>query len=170
MMNLRSAKYVNKPPEAHVKEPNKKHGKDHAEEISRSRGRDQGKEAHQPTGTTPDILAVEDVLSRRVVSSLPYEDRHRPGREREVRQMPLGLNSGTSAAQEERVPRGIYPIPRGMLYHTDELVPPGVYPIPLGSPRECAHKAAQGAPHRRAKPAAEDEVRRQKKIWRLMTH
>jgi hypothetical protein len=71
-MNLRSAKYVNKPREAHVKEPNKKHGKDHAEEISRSRGRDQGKEAHQPTGTTPDILAVEDEMSRREVINQPF--------------------------------------------------------------------------------------------------
>ena len=37
MMSLRSAKYVNKPPEAHVKESKKKkHGKKHAEETSRS--------------------------------------------------------------------------------------------------------------------------------------
>ena len=49
-MSLRSAKYVNKPPVAHVKEPNKKkHGKKHAEETSRS----QGKEAHQPRGAAP---------------------------------------------------------------------------------------------------------------------
>jgi hypothetical protein len=49
-MSLRSAKYVNKPPEAHVNEPNnKKHGKNHAEETSRS----QGKEAHQPMGAAP---------------------------------------------------------------------------------------------------------------------
>jgi hypothetical protein len=68
-------------------------------------------------------------------------------------------------------------VPLGMLYHTEELVPLGVYPIPLGSPRKCAHKAARGAPRRRAKPVAEDEFRtcqaetsRQKKIWRLMTH
>ena len=36
-MSLRSAKYANKPQEAHVKESNKKeHGKKHAEETSRS--------------------------------------------------------------------------------------------------------------------------------------
>ena len=69
-MNLRSAKYVNKPPEAHVKEPNKKHGKGHAGEISKSHGRDQGKEANQPTGTAPDILTLEDELSRRAVINL----------------------------------------------------------------------------------------------------
>jgi hypothetical protein len=50
MMSLRSAKYVNKPPGAHVKKPNKKkHGKKHAEEASRS----QGKEAHPPRGAAP---------------------------------------------------------------------------------------------------------------------
>ena len=37
MMSHRSAKYVNNPPETHVKESNKKkHGKKHAEETSRS--------------------------------------------------------------------------------------------------------------------------------------
>ena len=42
-MSLRSAKYVNKPPEAHVKESNnKKHGKDHAGEITKSHGQDHG--------------------------------------------------------------------------------------------------------------------------------
>ena len=36
-MSHRSAKYVNNPPETHVKESNKKkHGKKHAEETSRS--------------------------------------------------------------------------------------------------------------------------------------
>jgi rubrerythrin len=50
MMSLRSAKYVNKPPGAYAKKPNKKkHGKKHAEETSRS----QGKEAHQPRGAAP---------------------------------------------------------------------------------------------------------------------
>jgi hypothetical protein len=40
MMSHRSAKYVNKPPETHVKESNnKKHGKKHAEETSRSQWR-----------------------------------------------------------------------------------------------------------------------------------
>jgi hypothetical protein len=49
-MGLRSAKYVNKPPEAYVKKPNNnKHGKKHAKETSRS----QGKEAHQPRGAAP---------------------------------------------------------------------------------------------------------------------
>jgi hypothetical protein len=52
-MNLRSAKYVNNTTEAHVKEPNKEHGKDHAGETSEGHGRDQGKEAHQPLGATP---------------------------------------------------------------------------------------------------------------------
>jgi hypothetical protein len=53
-MDLRSAKYVNNTPEAHVKEPNKKQGKGHAGETSEGHGRDQGKEAHQPTGAAPD--------------------------------------------------------------------------------------------------------------------
>ena len=42
-MSLRSAKYVNKPQEAHVKESNnKKHGKGHAGEIIKSHGQDHG--------------------------------------------------------------------------------------------------------------------------------
>ena len=42
-MSLRSAKYINKPPEAHVKESNnKKHGKGHAGEIIKSHGQDHG--------------------------------------------------------------------------------------------------------------------------------
>ena len=52
-MSLRSAKYVNNNTEAHVKEPNKEHDKDHAGETSEGHGRDQGKEAHQPRGATP---------------------------------------------------------------------------------------------------------------------
>jgi hypothetical protein len=53
-MSLRSAKYVNNNTEAHVKEPNKEHDKDHPGETSEGRhGRDQGKEAHQPRGAVP---------------------------------------------------------------------------------------------------------------------
>jgi hypothetical protein len=52
-MSLRSAKYVNNNTEAHVKEPNKEHGKGHAGKNSEGHGRDQGKEAHQPLGATP---------------------------------------------------------------------------------------------------------------------
>jgi hypothetical protein len=52
-MNLRSAKYVNNTTEAHVKEPNKEHGRGHAGETNEGHGRDQGKEAHQPLGATP---------------------------------------------------------------------------------------------------------------------
>jgi hypothetical protein len=51
-MSLRSAKYVNNNTEAHVKEPNREHDKDHVGETSEGHGRDQGEEAreeaHQP--------------------------------------------------------------------------------------------------------------------------
>jgi hypothetical protein len=56
-MSLRSAKYVNNDKEAHVKEPNKEHDRDHAGKPSEGHGRDQGEEAreeaHQPRGATP---------------------------------------------------------------------------------------------------------------------
>jgi hypothetical protein len=58
-MELRSANYVNDNTEAHVKEPNKEHGKDHAGETSESHGRDQDEEAreeaHQPRGATSSL-------------------------------------------------------------------------------------------------------------------
>jgi hypothetical protein len=58
-MKLRSANYVNDNTEAHVKEPNKEHGKDHAGETSEGHGRDQGEEAreeaYQPRGATPSL-------------------------------------------------------------------------------------------------------------------
>ena len=56
-MSLRSAKYVNNNTEAHFKESNKEHDKDHVGETSEGHGRDQGEEAreeaHQPRGAAP---------------------------------------------------------------------------------------------------------------------
>jgi hypothetical protein len=56
-MGLRSAKYVSSDKEAHVKEPNKEHDKDHVGETSEGQGRDQGEEAreeaHRPWGAAP---------------------------------------------------------------------------------------------------------------------
>jgi hypothetical protein len=46
-MTLRSAKYVNNNTEAHVKEPNKGHDKDRAEENNRSLCQDHGQDHGQ---------------------------------------------------------------------------------------------------------------------------
>ena len=59
MMSHRSAKYVNNPPETHVKESNKKkHGKEHAEETSRSQW--QGLVRLLALETSPMEAMVED--------------------------------------------------------------------------------------------------------------
>jgi hypothetical protein len=99
-MSLRSAKYVNNNTEAHAKEPNKEHDKDHAGETSEGHGRDQGKEAHQPRGAAPRLQRPP------VRASGPQE-----GSKEERHQDKLvlrGLNSETVVTPEELVPLG-YP-------------------------------------------------------------
>ena len=111
MMSLRSAKYVNKPPVAQVKEPNKKkHGKNHAEETSRSRGEDQGREAHQPMGAAPGqkVPPVQAPGSREgskegCCQDVPRSTEMRPV-DRELMTMPEWLiREYTQHTQEERI-------------------------------------------------------------------
>jgi hypothetical protein len=99
-MSLRSEKYVNNNTEAHVKEPNKEHDKDHAGETSEGHGRDQGKEAHQPQGAAPRLQRPPVQAPGPQEGS--KEERH------QGKLVPRGLNSETMVTLEELVPLG-YP-------------------------------------------------------------